>query len=88
MITQHQREVTQLLQQWQGGDTTAMDALMPLVYNELRRLAHRHLQGERAEESRLKGLASLVGRDSSAALRYARNDMSGDGGGFDTFSAK
>ena len=46
MITQPQREVTQLLQQWQEGNTEAMDQLMPLVYDELRRLAHRHLQRE------------------------------------------
>ncbi len=51
MITQHQREVTQLLQQWQGGDEEAMDRLMPLVYNELRQLAHRHLQRERADHT-------------------------------------
>ncbi len=51
MLTQHQRGVTQLLQQWQGGDEQAMDSLMPLVYNELRRLAHRHLQGERADHT-------------------------------------
>lgn len=51
MITQYQREVTQLLQQWQDGDEEAMDRLMPLVYNELRRLAHRHLRRERSDHT-------------------------------------
>jgi len=41
-----------------------------------------------AEGSRRIGLASPVGRDSSAPLRYARNDISVDFGDFDTVSAK
>lgn len=40
-------EVTNLLLKWQQGDEHAMEQLMPLVYDELRRLAHRHLQHER-----------------------------------------
>jgi RNA polymerase sigma-70 factor, ECF subfamily len=39
--------VTALLQQWRGGDGRAIDELLPLVYNELRRLAKRHMGGER-----------------------------------------
>ena len=39
-------EVTQLLQAWSSGDKTAFDQLIPIVYAELRRLAHRQLQGE------------------------------------------
>jgi len=31
--------VTQLLLEWRGGNQQALDALMPLVYDELRRLA-------------------------------------------------
>lgn len=42
------RDVTQLLGQWTGGDGEALDALMPLVYEELRRIAHRHMAQERA----------------------------------------
>ncbi len=41
-------EVTQLLGQWSGGDRQALDELMPLVYEELRRMAHRHMARERA----------------------------------------
>jgi RNA polymerase sigma factor (TIGR02999 family) len=44
-------EVTQLLQQWTGGNQKALDALMPLVYKELRRLAHYQLQSERPDHS-------------------------------------
>ncbi len=40
-------EFTQLLRAWQGGDRGALDALLPLVYKELRRLAHFQLQKER-----------------------------------------
>ena len=41
------KPVTELLLKWKGGDAQALQALMPLVYFELRRAAHRHLQGER-----------------------------------------
>ena len=37
----NQGEVTQLLVQWQGGDRSALDRLMPLVYEELRLIAGR-----------------------------------------------
>ena len=40
-------EVTQLLVAWGNGDQAALDQLMPLVYSELHRLAHRHIKKER-----------------------------------------
>lgn len=40
-------EVTQLLAAWSNGDRAALDRLMPLVYRELRRLAHHHMGRER-----------------------------------------
>jgi RNA polymerase sigma factor (TIGR02999 family) len=40
-------EVTQLLVAWGNGDETARDQLMPLVYAELHRLAHHHMNRER-----------------------------------------
>jgi RNA polymerase sigma-70 factor, ECF subfamily len=40
--------ITQLLQQVGTGDREAMERLVPLVYNELRRLARRQLSRERA----------------------------------------
>lgn len=39
--------VTQLLTQWRSGDRTALDRLMPLVYDELRVIAARYLRNER-----------------------------------------
>jgi RNA polymerase sigma factor (TIGR02999 family) len=41
-------EVTQLLLDWGGGDKAAIDKLMPLVYEELRRLARHYMRRERA----------------------------------------
>lgn len=39
--------VTQLLKAWSSGDRAALDELTPLVYEELRRLAHRYMSRER-----------------------------------------
>ena len=39
-------DVTGLLLSWRQGDTAALDRLIPLVYDELRRVARRHLQRE------------------------------------------
>ena len=39
--------ITQLLVAWKKGDQQALDQLTPLVYRELRRLAHGYLAGER-----------------------------------------
>jgi RNA polymerase sigma factor (TIGR02999 family) len=39
-------EVTRLLKRWTDGDASAVDALWPLVYEDLRRLARRQLQNE------------------------------------------
>lgn len=41
-------EITALLQRWSNGDSSALDLLMPLVYDELRRVAHRRLAAERS----------------------------------------
>lgn len=42
------QDVTRLLQQWRAGNHEALDQLMPIVYDELRRLAGRCLQSERS----------------------------------------
>jgi RNA polymerase sigma-70 factor, ECF subfamily len=39
--------ITQLLERWGDGDHTALDRLMPLVHEELRRLANNYLRRER-----------------------------------------
>ncbi|NKB89123.1 MAG: sigma-70 family RNA polymerase sigma factor [Acidobacteria bacterium] len=40
-------DVTRLLQQWGDGDSDAFETLIPLVYDELRKLAAAHLRNER-----------------------------------------
>lgn len=40
--------VSELLAKWQGGDEESLRRLIPLVYSELRRIAHRYLRSERA----------------------------------------
>jgi RNA polymerase sigma factor (TIGR02999 family) len=41
------QDVTQLLVAWRNGDEAARDELMPLVYQELHRLAHQYMSRER-----------------------------------------
>jgi RNA polymerase sigma factor (TIGR02999 family) len=41
------QEVTRLLEDWSNGDRAAFDRLVPIVYDELRRLATRYLRRER-----------------------------------------
>lgn len=40
-------DVTQLLRAWSNGETDALERLVPLVYDELHRLARRYMGGER-----------------------------------------
>src|SRR5439155_16563588 len=40
-------EVSRLLLAWSNHDAAARDALVPIVYDELRRLAHKYMRGER-----------------------------------------
>ena len=42
-------ETTRLLSQWRSGDQTAFDRLLPIVYEELRRLASSYMRAERAD---------------------------------------
>jgi RNA polymerase sigma factor (TIGR02999 family) len=44
-------QVTLLLSRWRAGDREALDALLPLVYEELRRLARHYLQQERRDHT-------------------------------------
>ncbi|HMC78191.1 MAG TPA: sigma-70 family RNA polymerase sigma factor, partial [Vicinamibacterales bacterium] len=41
--------VTALLLDWRGGDEGAVERLLPLVHDELRRIARRHMAGERPD---------------------------------------
>jgi len=47
-VADESRDVTRLLAEWQNGDQSALDRLMPLVYHELRRIAARYLHSERS----------------------------------------
>jgi len=39
-------QVTKLLEKWSGGDEATLEQLMPLVHDELHRLAHHHMRKE------------------------------------------
>src|SRR5713226_10188256 len=41
--------ITTLLQEWSGGDPAALDKVLPLVYGELRRIAHAYTLKEGAQ---------------------------------------
>jgi RNA polymerase sigma factor (TIGR02999 family) len=47
MDASQSHEITRLLRAWRGGDAAALDHLMPRVYDELHRTAHRYMQNER-----------------------------------------
>ena len=44
-------DITELLQRWSQGESSALDRVLPLVYNELRKIAARQLRHDRAEHS-------------------------------------
>jgi RNA polymerase sigma factor (TIGR02999 family) len=46
-MTPAPHEVTRLLKEWSDGNQTALEELMPLVYDELHRLAHQHMRREK-----------------------------------------
>ena len=51
MSTTSPQDVTLILKNWQAGDASAPEKLMPLVYEELRRLARSYLARERADHT-------------------------------------
>jgi RNA polymerase sigma factor (TIGR02999 family) len=50
-MTPTSHEITQLLLAWSDGDKQALDRLVPLVYDELRRLAQNYMRRERAGQT-------------------------------------
>ena len=66
-------DVTGLLLSWGQGDAAALDRLVPLVYDELRRVARGHLRRERSrtrppgDGARARGLPATRGRGSHDA---------------------
>src|SRR5262252_5714091 len=63
-------QVTQLLARWRDGDRNALDALMPIVYTELRSMADRYLQRERSDHT-LQSTALVH----EAYVRLAQQDL-------------
>jgi hypothetical protein len=55
------QEVINLLALWSQGDDAALAELTPLVYDELRRIAHRHMGGQRPDHT-LETTALVNGR--------------------------
>jgi RNA polymerase sigma factor (TIGR02999 family) len=80
-------DITGLLLAWGGGDREALDRLMPLVYQELRRLARRQMRRERPVDTlqttalvneaylRLVDYARVRARDRSHFLAIAAQAM-------------
>jgi RNA polymerase sigma-70 factor, ECF subfamily len=46
-MTPSSQNITRLLLDWRNGDQSALDRLMPLVYEELRRMANHYMRNER-----------------------------------------
>lgn len=50
-MTQTQKPITQILSELKNGESDSLNELLPLVYDELRRLAKSHLSRERADHT-------------------------------------
>ena len=50
-MTSSPDSITKLLIEWRDGDESALNRLIPLVYDELHRMAHRHMRRERPEHT-------------------------------------
>lgn len=80
-------QVSEILQSWKNQDQTARERLMPLVYEELRRLAHHYMRGERQNHTlqttglvnevyvRLAGLDRMQWRDRAHFMAMAATLM-------------
>jgi RNA polymerase sigma-70 factor (ECF subfamily) len=70
MMTLSASGLTELLRDWQHGDRSALEKLTPLIYDELRRIAHRYAQRERHGHT-LQTTALI----NEAYLRLARQEQ-------------
>ena len=70
--TSHMSDVTRILQEIEAGDSESADQLLPLVYDELKRLAKHRMSGERPDHT--LGTTGLV---HEAYLRLAGGEQSG-----------
>jgi RNA polymerase sigma factor (TIGR02999 family) len=81
------QQVSEILESWKNQDPSARERLMPLVYEELRRLAHHYMRGERQNHTlqttglvnevylRLAGLDRMQWRDRSHFMAMAATLM-------------
>jgi RNA polymerase sigma factor (TIGR02999 family) len=51
MATPQPKEITEWLKEWSNGDKSALDRLVPVVYEELHRRAKGYMRGERIEHT-------------------------------------
>src|SRR3954464_9855493 len=63
-------DVCELLRAWSAGDTSALERLTPIVYDELHRLARRYMRGERPGQS--LQTTALVNEAYMRLVDYAR----------------
>ena len=80
-------QVSRLLRAWRDGDASALDRLTPLLYDEMRRLAHRHMRREQSGNTlqttalaneaylRLAGITGMSCQDRSHFLALAAEMM-------------
>ena len=45
------QDITQLLLAWREGEAAALEKLVPVIYKELHRMAHRYMRGERPDHT-------------------------------------
>src|SRR5215471_60063 len=50
-MAQSPEQITGLLQAWRDGNKEALDELVPMVYDELRRIAHRYMRRQAAGQT-------------------------------------
>jgi len=79
-------QITALLQRWSQGDADALNLLIPLVYEDLRRLANYYLQQETNAQTLGKDIASVlqtteatVRRDWNIARAWLYRRLQGEG---------
>ncbi len=70
MASNEPSPVTQLLKDWRRGDAEALDRLLPHVYDELRRLARKHMRGERGDHT-----LQTTGLVHEAYVRLVQSDV-------------
>jgi RNA polymerase sigma factor (TIGR02999 family) len=78
-------EITQLLRRWEQGETAALDALAPLIYDQLRQIAEACLRGERPDHTLQ---ATAVANEVFAGLLEVRRLSFQDRAHFFAFAAR